>query len=88
MTKVFKNYDQLRQLGFRQDEHGQWLAANCRVMVYEMDDRFQAFVTLRTGGEIAFVARTADAIVEAASEKRTEAEKAAERRTNKSQQLL
>jgi hypothetical protein len=85
MTKVFKNFDQLRELGFQKDEHDQWLAANCRVVVYQMDDTFQVFVTLRTGGEIRFSVRTDDTLLEAASEK---ADKAAERRTNKPQQML
>jgi hypothetical protein len=60
---VFKNFDQLRELGFKQDEHGQWIAPNCLVNVYQMDDTFQVFVTLRTGAGIAFVARTSDTIL-------------------------
>jgi hypothetical protein len=87
MTKVFKSFDQLREVGFQQDEHDQWLAANCRVNVFRMDDSFQVFVTLRTGAEIAFTARTADTIVETAAE-RSARPKAGDRGANKPQSLL
>ena len=36
------------------------VAANCRVVVDDMDDRFMVFVTLRTGKQIAFMSRIAE----------------------------
>ncbi len=81
MSTVFKNFDQLRELGFQQDEHGQWIAPNCHVNVYQMDDTFQVFVTLRTGLGIAFASRVTDTIL-------TGANKPAESRTKAQQQLV
>jgi hypothetical protein len=63
MTTMFKDLDQLRELGFQKDEHGQWLAPNCHVNVYEMDGKFQVLITLRTGLGIGFFAKTNDTVL-------------------------
>ena len=64
-----KRQDRLRELGFTQDEFGQWHAANCRVTLYSVFGDYEIDIHLPNGSAVgcdvpikALSGRTADEI--------------------------
>lgn len=58
VSREINSSERLRELGFTQNEFGEWRAANCTVAIYSSCGEYEIDIKLPNGGAVGFDVRT------------------------------